>query len=55
MAALAGDLTKALLGQTDAAKAFRYTLKKKNIFGKMLRYVTVCKISNLAEHAGYNL
>jgi hypothetical protein len=21
----------------------------------MLRYVTVCKISNLAEHAGYNL
>ena len=26
MAALAGDLTKALLGQTDAAKAFRYTL-----------------------------
>jgi hypothetical protein len=52
MAALAGDLTKALLGQTDAAKAFRYTLVPSFLTNKILS--VICFITKMFSVTGFD-
>jgi hypothetical protein len=51
MAALAGDLTKALLGQTDAAKAFRYTLVPRFLRNKI--FSVICFITKMFSVIGF--